>query len=254
MLKERIEKQKLWGRIRWYLLSGGFLLFVILFFSLLVNWQFLRIREFEVRGSRRVSEVEVIDELKSKKISNVFAKYLGFTNILFWNDGVRQLKNPIIGSANVTSSFWDRKVTVQVIERRGELIWCVRSERCFWLDERGIAIEEAPFSEGQLLPIVYSRGEGDVNLGTLPIDEIYFLRVKKILKIISLAGVPLKNLDIYPELLEAKAYAVKGPFMIFNLRIDPSFAEAPLGHLYKNLGFSKLNYIDFSIENKVFYK
>ncbi len=254
MLKERIEKQKFWARIKWYLLSGGFLLFTILIISLVANWPFLRVREFKVMGSNRVTEVEVISEMRGAKVSNPFIKYLGFTNILFWNDGAVKLKNPIIESANVVSNFWDRKVTIELSEKKGEVIWCVKDEKCFWLDERGIALEEAPFSEGQLLPIVYSQGETNVRLGSLPIEEVYFLRVKKILKIISSVGAPLRRLEVYPEVLEAKAFAIYGPVMIFNLRIDPSFVEAPLRHLYGKAGFSKLNYIDFSIENKVFYK
>jgi hypothetical protein len=129
------------------------------------------------------------------------------------------------------------------------------SDSCWWFDDEGFIFKRAPAAEGSLLVVVddYSQDKLGLNFKVLPPEFIPNLfSIFRVLGAgdLNVKGVELNNLAL--QELEASTY--DGPKLYFSLRFPADYTLQVIESFYSKPGFGKLQYLDFRVENRVYYK
>lgn len=240
-LKRRrfILRVKLYGAV-----SGVILLLIGL--TALLRSSFFQVKNIEVSGLKSLAKEEFISNIKTASQNEFLAAILGSDNYLLWFNKV-QYNHPAIVNMTVKRDFWNRKLVFDVEEREPYGIWCF--ETCYWFDEKGVLFKEAPQTEGTL---VYKIIDSGVKANAEPFK---FENVMKILGILKERQIPVRNIKIDEKLQELSLQTYEGAAMIFSLRFDPSATLlSALDTVVKKLGLNKINYLDLTVENRIYYK
>lgn len=247
-----------------------------------------KIKSIEVLGVQSPLKEEVLEGLKNyfsnqSKISSV----LGSNNILIWDNETRDFlsANPQIKNLQVTRHFFTHSVLVEAKEREKFGIWCQNLERidnpdnsfssssiiidtapmnvvlssdnqkCFWFDNEGIAFAESPIIESELFNRVSDFSNQKVELGRRVISEDMFENLTKIFRIMEIAEVNAKTVKLKDLFLEeVEVDSVSDPKILFSLKINPEFSLSAINSLKKSGKWEKLEYVDFRVENRAYYK
>lgn len=239
----------------------------VLLFATLVLWFILRsgafrIERIEIQGAERITEDEIMTFLRSQVPASSLSRPLTARNILAWpkgfsEDALRLL--PEASAVSVSKDFTSRVVTAQVTEREREGIWCVEqgeeNTKCLWFDGGGRAFGRTVGGEGNLIPVVHDRTGRKVGIGSnvLEGEELpNFLSILEVLKRMSLSirEVRIESL----ELGDVEVATHEGPFFYFSLRFPAWNALAGLEEIKRETDLTVIEYADFRIENRVYYK
>lgn len=238
---------------------------------------FFQITGLETTGSQRTEEIkgELIGFLL--KTSN-FRFWLGPENLLFWSPQNQKAPPSLfwLSNLNWARDWQQKKITIDVKERQPWLLWCLQTQtdaepaptntdnlprqsaikKCYWLDEQGLVFSLAPEAEGFIVPKVFEEnGRQQLILGQPFYDNPQL--VKNTLEIIkqfqksSLAVNRFLINDINLEELETETNGLK---LYFGLRFLPQNLNGILTDLASRLDFPKLEYVDFRVENRIYYK
>lgn len=137
------------------------------------------------------------------------------------------------------------------------------SDSCWWFDDEGFIFKRAPAAEGSSLVVVddYSQDKLGLNFKVLPPEFIPNLfSIFRVLGAsnLNVKGVELNNLAL--QELEVLTYpstplgASDGPKLYFSLRFPADYTLQVIESFYAKPGFGKLQYLDFRVENRVYYK
>lgn len=265
------KPKKKFKKVRVYLAFAMLYLLLLFLVWLFFFSPVFQIKKIEFQGAKYLEESLLLKNLRlaafeSSKES--LFKLLPFENAIFWKSGeiVKLLpqQDILIGEASSSIDFFKRSLKVNIQERKGEIIWCQlvssgsnNSEKnlhhCFWVDRTGIAFREAPFTEGTLFNRVDDSTDRILTIGSPILEkeqiEIFFT-IKNFLDSLDIG---LYNFNFSkPENQEIEAILANGPKFYFCLRSDPSKFLRPVLELKKD--FSKINYIDLRVENRIYYK
>ncbi len=232
-------------------MGGVFLLVIILFLGFIAGASFLNFKEIKISGSSRIAGADILANLRVEKLKNPFARYLGYGNMILWRDGELDLGDDFPVRVIAENNVWERILEIKVEDRVRFLVWC-RSERCYWVDDAGIVLEPAPIAEGQLISVVYDGGGNALvpGIGVFE-DDSRFLRLKNILEIVGKNKIPVSKILIDGD--DVNMGTMWGTDFLFSLRFDSFFVKA-LDQLMTRIKISKMAYIDFRVENKIYYK
>ncbi|MEK7553304.1 MAG: hypothetical protein AAB504_01300 [Patescibacteria group bacterium] len=200
-----------------------------------------------------------IEELKNFFSSrSKIAKFLGRDNILIWNNNVGDFlkQNPQIMNLSVEKNYFRREVKVDFQKRERFGIWCQQNEICWWFDKNGVVFEHAPKTEGEMIYKVDDFSERRLIIGNKIIKEDLLANLLKIFNILEQSGLNVRTLQIKDlSLQEATVEPVNilMPKIYFSLRFDPAFAM-PAIQAIKEYGLNKIEYVDFRVENRAYYK
>lgn len=256
------SKRRRWRRT---LLWGG----VLLGLSLLIAgslWAVYRsslfkIRDVKIIGATYVSQDDIRNFLELHVAQGRVARLLGPQNILTWPDSfsANDLKDlPALSSMQIEKHRFGRSVSVTVTERKRAGIWCFERsdpQRCFWFDAGGILFLPAYSAEGNLIPVLHDYSREPLALGESALQAKFLpnmLSIFSALKSIHLSVREVRLNDLGREEIEVQTY--NGPRLLFSLRFPAAGVPDAIAAVERVVKLADLQYIDFRVENKVYYK
>lgn len=256
----RVEKKekKIHWKLPFFLLLLG--LIVIGSVHLLIYADFAKVKEVTIEGNRALNRNILLSMLESEIIRSAkWRALLGSGNLAFWlgvNQGGITERLPMLASLKINTDLWQQKVALTVKERKLKGVWCLADKNCFVFDEEGVAYMNSPLVEGSLILKVVDGNERAMSLGqsVLP-NQVWFNNFMAVIDVLKGEKGGFREVKIRD--LEFQEWEVKlspGLKLIFSLNnVQPDFKEI-IGNLRRQLDFNKLEYIDFRIPNKVYYR
>ena len=252
-------------RTRRLLFWGGILLGVLLLIAG-IGWAaarspIFRIQEVRITGASYVPERDIRAFLDSHIGQKGIAHFFGSQNLLIWPRGFakEQLDSlPSLTSISIDKAYFRRAVTVTVAERARVGQWCfVKREfpECLWFDDSGRLFMQGYPSEGNLIPVLRDYSRAPLALGQVALPEKFVPNLLSVFNALAATDVSVREVrldDLALEEVSVNTY--DGPQLRFSLR----FSAAPAGDAIKALEkmgpLSNLEYVDFRVENKVYYR
>lgn len=227
-----------------------------------------RARNIVVEGNRAVPSADVITLLQSATLRDhgFIKSILGFRNMLIWPDklsGNELIFIPRLLSVELSKNYFSHTITVHVTEREPFGIWCFIgnrngsrvSERCYWFDDKGIIFGRTFDTQGSLLFAIHDYSQPRQGLNKTILSKNFLDNFISIINVLKASGTKVK--DIILEDIELQEMVVKtydGPTLRFSLRFPADEDLQILQNLMSKPNFAKLEYIDFRVENRAYYK
>ncbi len=277
--EKKSRKRRVIFKLKIYISFMLFFLLIIGASYLVIHSTIFQVKKIEVSGNRDFGADKLIQELKLFFISqSKLASILGPNNILIWKEDTGQFKksNPLIADLIINKDYPNREVKIEIKEREKFGVWCTTQTNtdytrtntdspyksvfsqyesaCRWFDKEGIIFAEAPMVDGTLINKVSDFTNRQLVIGDITLEQKLFDNLLKIFEVLEKSGLgrgflKLENLD-FQEIVFSHPFGFK---IYFSLRIDPIFTLAGIQSL-KEVGLEKVEYIDFRVENRVYYK
>jgi hypothetical protein len=225
---------------------------------LVLRTRFFRTSNIEVVGNKEISSEDIMTAVRAQIFEGSYLKYIfGFGHLMIWPERFDDINKliPKIKTVTVNKSYIDRKIVLRVEEREGYGVWCIGKEveKCFSFDNEGVIFSRGMPSEGSLIHNVRDYSERDLGILLRVLPEEKFNHLKEIFEVVEQAGLNYKFFEIQDmKREEVEVISSSGPTVYFSLRFSPVFALTALRGIGGNVG--KLQYIDFRVENKAYYK
>jgi hypothetical protein len=126
---------------------------------------------------------------------------------------------------------------------------------CWWFDEKGILFERSVSAQGSIIKVINDYSRRDIRTGGKMISEEFITPLFSVLQVLSEAGISIKEIrlnDLDYQELQVETY--DGPRLLFSLRFPPQGALAVLQNLEKRSDYGKMDYVDFRVENRAYFK
>ncbi len=223
----------------------------IFFFS-----SIFQIGDIKIEGNQKVSLEEIkniISKNTDKKFGFVETKSIFLAELGEISEEILN-EIPKIAKINLTRNF-PNTISAQVVERIPVAIFCAL-EKCFFIDNEGVAFEEAEEIASDMLKIIKADFNGEVKLGEAPIIR------EQMADILEIAS-KLKNLK-----LSASEFLIKSDAR-FNIKISEAWEiflnpQKDIDKQLKNLGIilkeklpaekrKNLQYIDLRFDRIYIY-
>lgn len=204
------------------------------------------------------------DAVVTRSVVNMIAsrswvsRMVGEGNILFWLRAPevqgKELQEPAINSVSVHVDILKKTILIEVREREFVGAWC--AERCVGFDENGIAYFDAPESQGSLLLVIEDASTTTPILGERVLeDEQQFNNMIATIKGVKSAGIAIERVAVRDHYLREWAITpVHGGTMLFSFDVVPERLGSVLKTIMERAKWESLNYIDFRVANRVYYK
>src|SRR3989344_1011231 len=163
----KTEKWRHYRKLRIKLYSYAGLLMILglgILYSFL-NFQFFRIKKFDVAGSAD------FEEIRGELLRGDLARFLGFSNFLSWPStvsGFKAEKDFLTGTLRIVAGVADRFA-----------IWCGKD--CYWVNRAGQLIEKAPDTEGSAIPKIVDASGKIIRIGDFVMAADIFGNVEKVM-------------------------------------------------------------------------
>lgn len=257
---KKLEKKQKWRKIRrWIFLTGGVLLLLAVLRSFLIGNVF-QIKNITVQSELPINETEIIDQAKAQVISSFFGGILGSNHYLSWPKEIKN-ENPELATLEIEKNWKEKTITIIPTQRRTYLTWCtVEGENqttCYWVDQEGIIFDNAPIAEGNFITTIYDYAENPkpIIIGDSSIAQTSFEYIKNILNTYKKLDLSIEKIILNRDLEEFHVKIRESGTVLFSLRFDPTINALPaLEKLYTERNFSKLNYLDLTVDGRAFYK
>src|SRR3989344_486191 len=176
-LRIKRKRTPLWKNVRFLLFFLFSIVIGILSYGLLYSGAF-SLQDIVVEGASSEKY------LKTARDIIYSSSFPPGDNILFIpaEQIVRTFKSsfPEIKRVMIARNFFQRTVTLQIIERKGIALFCQEQGSCVSLDEEGVAVRKE--DDRALLPLIINSGTENLMLGDRVFDELLlhaFLDFKK---------------------------------------------------------------------------
>ncbi len=226
-----------------------------------MNARFFSVSDFSVSGERLLTA----DEVKAALVSRIagessLRKFLGENHIFFWIFARRDyaFSEPTeLASVSLNPDFWSRKVSLTAVEREVAHIVCRPSEAaCYGVTGEGIVFSRIPEVRGSLILRIEDEHPAPVVFGTAYFGDSGFLpnvyRTKEVLDRAGLTPAVIRVRD--RALYEWEAVFPEGPVIYFSGFFVPKDLAEILRDIRSRESWNALSYVDFRVENKVFYR
>lgn len=267
-----IQRRRL-RRRRMFLGLAVFILFYLLALGFLwvVLWTpIFRLKSFEIMGTSGVPKEDLVNLLRWQVMDAGWKHVFGFDNIFVWPESLpsEKLKYlPVLKSLEIHRDYWEKAIQISVLERTPFGIWCLmkrEAPECFWFDEEGVILARAPLAEGSLIPAVNDYSQNKLGIGAAVLSQDQIPNLFSVFRVLAAAKVEVKEIRLEDTALaEIKVLTygglpVKaGPELYFSLRFPADNTLAVLNSMRaatSTAGFERLEYIDFRVENRAYYK
>ncbi len=137
----------------------------------------------------------------------------------------------------------------------GDLGNPITNEECFWFDASGTLFEKAYDTEGSALFAVHDYSQAGLGLTQQILPNIFITNFMSILDVVKQSGLTVKEIALKDlNLQEIDVATYEGPDVYFSLRFSAANDLPVLTNLMAKPGFAKLQYVDFRVENRAYYK
>lgn len=240
-----------------------------------------RVGSITVTGVPDVYGQQVLKNLDdfSRRHSLLF-RFLGSGNMISWGSNEKEFldANPDIKELRVSKEYFKHTIEISVEGREKFGVWCHQgegasrdsgvatstsvtgsaddnSEDCYWFDPDGILFARAPLIRSELFNRVFDSTGRSLSLKDKILPDRLFANLVRIFKLLEVGQINTKTLVLSDLALEqVEADSVSDPRVIFSLRFDPSFSLSAIDALRKSGEWRRLQYANFTVENKVSYK
>ncbi len=212
-------------------------------------------------------------------------KFLGADNILVWNANklTKLEKSPEIAEINFKKDYIERTINISVKLREKFGVWCsfqaqtsadytqndtdnnsisenqpvnLRESACWWFDKNGALFAVAPEIEGNAINKVDDFSGRNLKLGDFILNENLTPNLIEIFSILERSGLGIRALELENLAFQEIVFdqpQTSLPKIYFSLRFNPGFTLAAINDL-KKTGLQKIDYIDFRVENRAYFK
>ncbi len=265
----RDRRQRIRRRLRVVGLVLAAVAIVLFIWWLLFRSPMFHIREVRVLGNRRVVSNDLISTIQEIGLrSSRVARWFSMSNILSWPRSVPLDMSSTLSRVkelSITKHYFERTIDVAIREREPYAIWCLRKSaapECYWLEEDGTIFESAPEAEGNLVPVVNDYATDNLSLGDRLLGGEFVSNLRTIFDVLGHSRLAVREIRYEdPSLHELKVVTYNGPVIYFSLRFSSENAHAVIESLIDKdaVGkltprFKDLQYIDFRVENRAYYK
>ncbi len=248
------QKRRQHLRIKLYTAIGGAaLLLIFLAYTLLYSPVF-KIRSFTISGKENHSDQEVLKVIESLVFNTWFRNLLGMHNLIAWGTLHPDISKTAFIEATVERNWLKQEIQIRVKERERLAIWCSANNTCNWIDDNGMAFEEAPQTEGSLILTVQDSGTNHIIAGSRVLEDRFISNLVAMLKEIKTLRLSIKNISYDSRLQEIHAETYGGTKLLFSVRFDSSSNIASFRVLQGKTDINKLAYVDMRVENRIYYK
>lgn len=180
-------------------------------------------------------------------------------------------KTPIGADKIQTTANIDNN-TIGENQRRNQL---ESASDCFWFDSNGVIFKKSIETEGNLIVAVNDYSQKNIGIGSKILPDEFVFNILSVFRAISASGLSVREIrlndlnlqevevDTYDDLsaesfLSAAALATAGakagPKIYFSLRFPVDNAADIIKSLKEKSLFGGLQYVDFRVGNRVYYK
>ncbi len=222
---------------------------------------FFRVASLEVSGNRFLDRDAIVDAAAEAiaERSRV-APLLGREHILFWGLSPGKLSfsaPPELASVSVSTDILGRGVKLSAEERNIVHIVCkTAGSSCYGITGDGLVFAEIPRVVGSLILQIEDMSAEPVAIGEPYFKDTEFLaRVEETTRILESKGFTPALIRVRDHALyEWEALLPSGVAMYFSGSFVPKDLPLILDELRRNGGINDFRYIDFRVEDKVFYQ
>ncbi len=280
-LSDKQKKRKRKRRYGYAILVCAFIFFLVLgaaWVAFRSPW--LRIKNITVEGNSAVSSDSVTTLLQSSVLRdhNFLKSLLGINNMLIWPSTLATsdlVFVPQLASVAIAKDYVSRTVAIEVTERAPFGIWCFVSsisgplapaavasdtassedENCYWFDNQGVLFSRTFDTQGSLMFAIHDYSQNGRGLNNRALPDEFVPNLISIVNVIRASGVHVDDValrDIGLQEIDVTTY--DGPSLYFSLRFPADEDLSVLQNLMAKPGFNKLQYVDFRVENRAYYK
>jgi hypothetical protein len=218
---------------------------------------FLAVREFKVAGLRVIPQNIFLEAMKLESASHSLG-LLGTDRLLNWRSGEEQIlvgtNEPYLADVKTEVEWLKRTVNFLATERKTSFIWC-KSGSCLVTDEMGRAFALAPTYQGHLITEIQDERVGGLEVGFEVFKEAKWWEVFKqqVSEIKSFTGLERVKI-LAEETREWQAFLPGGGVLKFSLDNPPEDLPSVLSRLSKDVDLKKMEYADFRVPGRVYFK
>lgn len=224
-----------------------------------------------VEGNSTTASSDVLAVLQSSALrDHSFIKsILTIKDMLVWPDQLSSSEMALLPDAaaiSIGKSYFTHTITADVTERTSVGIWCfmpqlnaagdpMTNESCYFFDASGTLFEHGFDTEGGSLFAIHDYSQKDPGMNGTILSGEFIPNLISILNVIQTSGVDVQEIalnDIGLQEIDVTTY--NGPAIYFSLRFSADEDLPVLQNIMNMKGFSKLQYIDFRVQNRAYYK
>lgn len=233
---------------------------------LVIRSSLFDVREIKVGGSDTIGREDILRALAGGAYKDkILRRFLGLGNILAWPDELDQNELKFLPNVErilLTKDYSAGSVFAEIKERQPFGIWCQIMEDsreaepvCSWFDRGGKIISSALYSEGSLIAVVRDHSRNAPGLDSYILPNKFIANALSVFDALLGSGASIKEIKLNdPGLQELEILTYDGPRIYFSLRFPAASTLEVLKSLMEKPGFQKLEYVDFRVENRVYYK
>lgn len=256
--RRRQSKNRFFWWAGGFLIAGGLLIggLYLIFYS-----PFFKVKNIEVPDLQLLTRDSLLSSFSAQMVGqNRFLSILGPDNILFWFFGKRPENIPALpalAALSVQVNLFKQQVVLTPQERTLAGILCSSDgSACYGFDNEGVVFVRAPQSQGSLILRINDENQRALNLGDkiLP-DDGWIKNIFDTIEILTANGLHISSVTLGSfDLEEWRANLSAGPVFYFGLNFTIQNFDGILKNLLKRLDLSKLQYLDFRVQNRIYYK
>ena len=234
-------------------------LFYLVFYSRLFE-----VKEIEILGASSPFQESLIKDkvihtiLSNSSILSIF----GPAHLFFWSNKVikRDFFLPQISEIELSKDWFKKKVFIKIKERIPFAILAqensnLAARTSFWLDKDGIIFGFAPLTDGFLVLKIRDENKREIKLGK-PIFEKEKMTANFLYYLSHLKKIPLAVEEVVIRELFLREIKVKtlGPDIYFSLDFPFENFWQIISDIQEKDNLSRIDYFDFRVENRIYYK
>lgn len=226
--------------------------------------EYLKITKINISGTEKLEDLEIQQALDAR-FEGKFLEIIPKNNFLFFSskrvENILTDKFKKIRTANVAKKF-PNTISILIDERKALLVWCA-GEKCFLIDENGVAYNSADFnspeiSQNNLIKIEDASGQ-NISMGEKIINssyEQYVIAIKDELNKFDFEAEGYYTPSRVAEEIDVRTKQETEIYLSTQFPLESAMRTLRIV-LEKEISRDKkenLAYIDLRSENKVFYK
>lgn len=251
-----------------------------------------RVDRVRVVGNSSVASSDVIAlaESAAQPAHHLFAAALGFGSMLLWPGGIPQsdlAMLPQLAAVSISKDYFSHTVTLAVTERTPDGIWCFTRQpgtaaaavpiasssvasassssptaivapadaQCYWFDDTGTIFQRSLIAQGDLIYVVDDSAQAPAGLNEKVLPPQFLSNFLSIVNVLRQANLAVKAIDLTDlSLQQVDVVTANGPTLYFSLNFPADEYLPVIQKLMLQPNFDRLQYIDCTTENRVYYK